>query len=94
MPATAVRCDPQTITGNPERITTSYIERLNLTTGMCVRRMARLTNAFSKKLENLKAAVALHFAYYNFCRIHQSLRVTPAMQAETCDIILKIEALP
>jgi len=60
---------------------TSYVERQNLTIRMQMRRFTRLTNAFSKKLENLKAAVALHFAHYNFVRIHGSLRVTPAMAA-------------
>jgi IS1 family transposase len=71
------------ITGKPDtgRISTSYVERQNLTIRMQMRRFTRLTNAFSKKLENLRAAVALHFAHYNFCRIHQSLRVTPAMEA-------------
>ena len=69
--------------GNPDRkkICTSYVERQNLTIRMQMRRFTRLTNAFSKKLENLKAAVALHFYYYNFMRIHQTLRVTPAMEA-------------
>jgi len=71
------------ITGNPDpaRICTSHVERQNLTIRMMCRRFTRLTNAFSKKLANLKAALALHFAYYNFCRIHQTLRVTPAMAA-------------
>jgi IS1 family transposase len=62
-------------------ISTSYVERQNLTMRMQLRRLTRLTNAYSKKLTNLKAAVALHFAYYNFCRVHSSLRVTPAMEA-------------
>ena len=57
---------------------------------MHMRRLTRLTNAFSKKLENLKAAVALHFAYYNFCRVHQSLRVTPSMQAGVTESIWDI----
>jgi IS1 family transposase len=71
------------ISGNPDpaHISTSFIERQNLTVRMSMRRFTRLTNAFSKKLENLKAAVALHFAYYNFVRVHRSLRVTPAMAA-------------
>jgi IS1 family transposase len=71
------------LTGNPDysRISTSHIERLNLTTRMQMRRFTRLTNGFSKKLPNLKAAVALHFAHYNFVRTHGSLRVTPAMEA-------------
>lgn len=66
---------------DPEHISTSFVERQNLTMRMQMRRLTRLTNAFSKKLSHLKAAVALHFAYYNFCRIHSSLRVTPAMEA-------------
>jgi hypothetical protein len=64
-----------------DHICTSHVERQNLTMRMCMRRFTRLTNAFSKKLENLKAACALHFAHYNFCRVHSSLRVTPAMAA-------------
>jgi len=62
-------------------VSTSYVERQNLTMRMQMRRFTRLTNAFSKKLENLKAAVALHFAHYNFVRVHKTLRVTPAMEA-------------
>jgi len=71
------------IIGEPAmaHISTSFIERQNLTMRMNIRRLTRLTNAFSKKIENLQAAVALHFAHYNFCRVHQTLRVTPAMQA-------------
>jgi IS1 family transposase len=69
--------------GNPKfhKISTSYIERQNLTMRMQMRRLTRLTNAFSKKVENLKAAISLHFFHYNFIRIHQSLRTTPAMEA-------------
>ncbi len=69
--------------GNPDtkHISTSYVERQNLTMRMQMRRFTRLTNAFSKKLENLKYAVALHFFYYNFMRLHQTLRATPAMKA-------------
>ncbi|MCH7965090.1 MAG: IS1 family transposase [Bacteroidetes bacterium] len=63
------------------RISTSHVERQNLTMRMCMRRLTRLSNAFSKKLENLKSAIAIHFFYYNFIRIHQTLRVTPAMEA-------------
>ena len=71
------------ITGTPEHahISTSFIERQNLTVRMQCRRFTRLTNAFSKKVENHEAAIALHFMHYNFCRVHQTLRVTPAMQA-------------
>ncbi len=66
---------------DPEKICTSYIERQNLTLRMHMRRLTRLTNAYSKKWENLKAAYALWFAYYNLCRVHKTLRVTPAMEA-------------
>jgi len=67
--------------GEPDfsKISTSYVERQNLTMRMSIRRLTRLTNAFSKKLENLKAAIALHFAHYNFVRVHSSLKATPAM---------------
>jgi hypothetical protein len=70
---------------NPERICTSIVERQNLTIRMQLRRLTRPTNAFSKKWENLWSAYCLHFAYYNFCRIHKSLRVTPAMEAGIVD---------
>ncbi len=80
---------PTPIMGNPKssRICTSYVERQNLTMRMQMRRFTRLTNAFSKKLANLKAAVALHFAHYNLMRVHKSIRVTPAMQAGITDHI-------
>ncbi|MGI0080081.1 MAG: IS1 family transposase [Nitrososphaerales archaeon] len=66
---------------DPERICTSHVERQNLTMRMCIRRLTRLTNGFSKKRANLRAALALHFAWYNFCRTHRTLRVAPAMEA-------------
>jgi len=71
------------IMGNPKAkyISTSYVERQNLTMRMNMRRFTRLTNAFSKKVENHAHAVALHFMYYNYCRIHKTLRVSPAMAA-------------
>lgn len=73
----------KTISGvpDPKHISTSYVERQNLTIRMQMRRFTRLTNAFSKKLSHLKAACALHFAHYNFCRVHSTLRVTPCMAA-------------
>jgi hypothetical protein len=79
-----VKALPIPVTGNPKAnlISTSHIERQNLTMWMQLRRFTRLTNAFSKKLSHLKAACALHFAWYNFCRVHSSLRVTPAMEAK------------
>jgi IS1 family transposase len=67
------------LVGEPHRVSTSLIERQNLTMRMHCRRLTRLTNAFSKKLENFKAAVALHFAYYNFVKVHSSIRMTPSM---------------
>jgi IS1 family transposase/transposase-like protein len=78
---------------DPERICTSHVERQNLTMRMMMRRFTRLTNAFSKKLENLKAACALHFAYYNFCRVHKTLRVTPAMEAGITDHVWSLAEL-
>jgi hypothetical protein len=71
------------ICGNPDmgKISTSYVERSNLTMRMSMRRLTRLTNGFSKKWENLNYALALYFAYYNFCRVHKTLRCTPAMEA-------------
>jgi IS1 family transposase len=78
-----------TISGKPDRkhISTSYVERSNLTVRMSMRRFTRLTNAFSKKVDNLRHAVSLYCVHYNFCRIHQTLRVTPAMEAGlTCKL--------
>jgi IS1 family transposase len=78
---------------DPERICTSHVERQNLTMRMQMRRFTRLTNAFSKKLTNLKAACALHFAHYNFCRVHSTLRVTPAMAAGITSQVWELDAL-
>lgn len=82
-PAEVVDAKPVTIIGNPDpaKICTSHGERQNLSIRMGMRRMTRLTNAFSKKWENLWHAYCLWFAFYNFCRVHQTLRVTPAMAA-------------
>lgn len=75
---------------NPKHISTSYVERQNLTMRMSMRRFTRLTNGFSKKLENHAAAVALHYMHYNFARIHKTLRVTPAMEAGVSDHVWSI----
>jgi IS1 family transposase len=82
-PADVVEAVPKPVLGNPDksRICTSHVERQNLSIRMGMRRMTRLTNAFSKKWGNLWAAYCLWFAFYNFCRIHKTLRVTPAMEA-------------
>lgn len=82
-PPKCIGCLRQKIVGKPkpEAVSTSIVERQNLTMRMNMRRFTRLTNGFSKKIENLEAAVALHFMYYNFVRIHQTLRITPAMAA-------------
>lgn len=81
------------VIGNPDEahISTSYVERQNLTMRMHMRRFTRLTNAFSKKLENHCHAIALHFVYYNFCKIHKSLRVPPAMEAGLIKRLMTIE---
>ena len=81
--------------GNPDldHISTSYAERANLTMRMSMRRFTRLTNAFSKKVENHAHAIALHFMHYNFARIHKSLRVTPAMEAGISDHVWKLEEI-
>jgi IS1 family transposase len=78
---------------DPDHISTSFVERQNLTMRMQMRRFTRLTNAFSKRLSHLKAAVALHFAHYNFCRIHSSLKVTPAMEAGLTDTVWTVGQL-
>ncbi|MDD4857722.1 MAG: IS1 family transposase, partial [Candidatus Krumholzibacteria bacterium] len=92
-PPVVVACQCAVVTGNPDprHISTSFAERQNLTMRMSMRRFTRLTNGFSKKLENLRHAVALHFMYYNFCRIHQTLRITPAMAAGVTDHLWEID---
>lgn len=81
------------ITGKPDKkhVSTSYVERQNLTMRMGMRRFTRLTNSFSKKLENHEHAIALHYMHYNFCRIHQTLRVTPAMEAGVSNHVWSLE---
>ncbi len=82
-PAECFGCERKAISGNPgpKWVNTSYIERQNLTMRMQMRRFTRLTNAFSKKVENHMAAIGIPYMHYNFCRIHRTLRLTPAMQA-------------
>jgi hypothetical protein len=94
-PAEVVSVVRSSVLGNPDpdRICTSHVERQNLNIRMGMRRMTRLTNAFSKKWENLKAAYAIYFAFYNFCRVHQTLRVTPAMEAGITDHIWSLTEL-
>ena len=91
-PAVCLGCDVKEITGSPDpkHISTSYVERQNLTMRMSMRRFTRLTKAFSKKVENHAAAIALYFMYYNFGRIHQTLRVTPAMEAGVANHIWSV----
>lgn len=82
-PGRIIRVTKRVVSGNPDwdSISTSHIERQNLTMRMSMRRLTRLTNAYSKKWENLKAALQLYFWHYNFARVHEALRVTPAMEA-------------
>jgi IS1 family transposase len=94
-PAECVGCERKPITGNPapRYVSTSYAERQNLTMRMGMRRFTRLTNAFSKKVENHTYQVALHFMYYNFARVHATLRVTPAMEAGVSDHVWDLEEI-
>ena len=94
-PARCVGCDIRKVSGNPdsEHISTSYVERQNLTMRMMMRRFTRLTNAFSKKVENHAYAVALYTMHYNFCRVHKTLRVTPAMEAGITNHVWTIEEM-
>ncbi len=94
-PAECTGIEKITISGNHDQknISTSYVERQNLTMRMSMRRFTRLTNGFSKKIENLEYAVALHFMYYNFCRVHKTLRVTPTMEAGITDHVWTLEEI-
>lgn len=94
-PARCIGAEMKPIIGDPDPkfVSTSHIERQNLTMRMHMRRFTRLTNGFSKKIENHGHAVALHFMYYNFVKIHQSLRVTPAMEAGLSDHVWSLAEL-
>jgi hypothetical protein len=94
-PAICMGARKAVISGNPDynHISTSYAERQNLTMRMSMRRFTRLTNGFSKKVENHEHALALYFMYYNFCRIHQTLRVTPAMEAGVSDHVWSLDEI-
>lgn len=94
-PPQCIGSERRRVEGNPDprHISTSFVEWQNLTMRMSMRRFTRLTNAFSKKVENLEAAVALHFVWYNFGRVHQTLRVTPAMEAGIADHIWTVDEI-
>jgi len=94
-PARCIGCDMKVVSGNPDpkHVSTSYVERQNLTMRMHMRRFTRLTNAFSKKVENHAHSVTLHYMFYNYCRIHQTLKVTPAMEAGLTDHVWNIANL-
>jgi IS1 family transposase len=94
-PAKCIGCERHVIDGapDPDHISTSYIERANLTMRMGMRRFTRLTNGFSKKIENHAAAVAIHLMHYNFARIHKTLRITPAMEARVSDHVWSLEEI-
>lgn len=94
-PATCIGCDMKTVSGvpDPAHVSTSYVERQNLTMRMSMRRFTRLTNGFSKKVDNHGHAIALHFMHYNFARIHKTLRITPAMAAGIADHVWSCEEI-
>jgi len=94
-PADCIGCERKAIVGypDPDHVSTSYIERANLTMRMGMRRFTRLTNGFSKKIENHVAAVAVHLMHYNYARIHKSLRITPAMAAGVSDHVWSLEEI-
>jgi hypothetical protein len=94
-PAKCIGCDMRVVSGDPDpkHVSTSYVERQNLTMRMHMRRFTRLTNGHSKKIDNHRHAVALHYMHYNFCKVHQTLRVTPAMEAGLSDHVWDLEKL-
>lgn len=94
-PRVCTGTETRIVQGNPDNahISTSYVERQNLTMRMGMRRFTRLTNAFSKKIANLEAAIALHFMYYNFARVHKTLGTTPAIAAGVADHVWTVEEI-
>lgn len=94
-PAQCIGSDMKVVSGDPDpaHVSTSFVERQNLTMRMSMRRFTRLTNGFSKKVENHAAAVALHFIQYNFARVHKTLRITPAMAAGIADHVWSYEEI-
>jgi IS1 family transposase len=94
-PAECIGCQATAISGHPkiEHVSTSFVERQNLTMRMSMRRFTRLTNGFSKKVENLEHSVSLHYMWYNFARVHKTLRVTPAMEAGLSDHVWSMEEI-
>ena len=94
-PARCIGCEMKVVSGDPDpkHVSTSFVERQNLTMRMHMRRFTRLTNGFSKKVDNHRHSVSLHYMFYNFCRIHQTLKVTPAMEAGLTDHVWEIEEL-
>lgn len=94
-PAQCIGADMKVVSGNPDpkHVSTSYVERQNLTMRMGMRRFTRLTNGFSKKIDNHAFAVAIHFIHYNFARIHKTLRITPAMAAGLTDHVWSLEEI-
>ncbi|MCU1272658.1 MAG: uncharacterized protein JWO48_89 [Bryobacterales bacterium] len=91
-PAVCVACE-YPITGDPDPASTSYVERQNLNMRMGMRRFTSLANAFSKKVESLAATVALYYTYYNFCRVHQTLKTTPAVKAGIADHVWSVNEI-
>src|ERR1700690_4654350 len=94
-PPECISCHGKRIEGRPDarHVSTSFVERQNLTMRMSIRRFTRLTNGFSKKVENHACAIALHYMHYNFGRIHKTLRVTPAMEAKISDHVWTLEEI-
>ena len=94
-PATCIGCDMKVVSGDPDpkHVSTSFVERQNLTMRMHIRRFTRLTNGFSKKIDNHRHSVALHYMVYNYCRQQQTIRCTPAMEAGLTDHVWTLEEL-